>query len=113
MIDLLPLALALLTPAAAHQEAAGNVQVVDATTGEPVAGAEVLGVREIEVPVFGVTWSEARDVTDAEGWATLPPVTSKQEPPAFGCSTTWGGPWRGSTWACALAAGTPPTWRAP
>ncbi len=79
MIDLLPLALALLTPAAAHQEAAGNVQVVDATTGEPVAGAEVLGVREIEVPVFGVTWSEARDVTDAEGWATLPPVTSKQE----------------------------------
>ncbi len=77
MIDLL--ALALLMPAAAHQEAAGNVQVVDAATGEPVVGAEVLGVREVEVPVFGVTWSEARDVTDAEGWATLPPVTSKQE----------------------------------
>ena len=79
MIHVLPLALALLAPSTAPQEAAGNVRVLDAATGEPVVGAEVLGVREAEVPVFGVTWSEARDVTDAEGWATLPPVTAKQE----------------------------------
>ena len=79
MIHVLPLALALLAPSTASHETAGNVRVVNAATGEPVVGAEVLGVREVEIPVFGVTWSEARDVTDAEGWATLPPVTEKQE----------------------------------
>lgn len=79
MIHVLPLALALLAPSTSPQETAGNVRVMDAATGEPVVGAEVLGVREVEIPVFGVTWSEARDVTDAEGWATLPPVTAKQE----------------------------------
>ena len=83
MIHVLPLALAFAAHpaalAAASQEEPGNVRVVDAATGQPVAGAEVLGVREAEVPVHGVTWSEARDVTDAEGWATLPEVTAKQE----------------------------------
>ncbi|MDG1490734.1 MAG: hypothetical protein P8R43_02500, partial [Planctomycetota bacterium] len=83
MIHVLPLALALLAPSTAPstapQETAGNVRVMDAATGEPVVGAEVLGVLEVEIPVFGVTWSEARDVTDEQGWATLPPVTEKQE----------------------------------
>ena len=41
--------------AAAPQEDPGNVRVVDAATGDPVAGAEVLGVREADVPVHGVT----------------------------------------------------------
>jgi hypothetical protein len=79
MIHHLPLTLALLASGAARPQDPGNVRVVDAATGAPVVGAEVLGVREAEIPVFGITWSEARDVTDAEGWATLPPVSAKRE----------------------------------
>lgn len=79
MIHHLPLTLALLASGAARPQDPGNVRVVDAATGGPVARAEVLGVREVDTPVFGTTWSEARGVTDADGWATLPEVTAKRE----------------------------------
>lgn len=55
-----------------------NVTVVDAATGDPVAGAEVLGVHEREAPVWGRLWSRVSATTDAEGRAHLPPPTEAE-----------------------------------
>ncbi|MEM9383234.1 MAG: hypothetical protein AAGB93_25040 [Planctomycetota bacterium] len=49
----------------------GNVRVVDAVTGQPVAGAVVHGVPESGIPVWGEFWDTARASTGADGWAAL------------------------------------------
>ena len=58
----LPLTLALLASGSRPQDP-GNVRVVDA---RPARGPR-RGPRgeEVDTPVFGTTWSEARGVTDA------------------------------------------------
>lgn len=69
-LSLLPLAIALaFPPADPIQE--GNVRVVDADTGAPIAGAEVLGVHEAKTPVWGSLWCRTSTETTATGWAKL------------------------------------------
>jgi hypothetical protein len=64
----LPLVLSLLAPLDPPE---GTVRVLDATTGAPVEGATVYGVKEAVAPVWGEFWSQTSAETDASGWAKL------------------------------------------
>ena len=72
------LGLCLLPAQAAPIPAASRkVTVVHAETGEPIPGAEVLGVAEISEPVWGELWWTHRAVTDAAGEVLLPRPTDE------------------------------------
>lgn len=69
--------LAPAAPAAPVASVAPNIRVVDAETGRPIAGAEVLGVHEHTAPIPDSLWYRARATTDDDGWAALPPPTDE------------------------------------
>ncbi|HEB53290.1 MAG TPA: hypothetical protein ENI87_08560 [bacterium] len=47
-------------------------RVVDDLTGAPIAGAEVLLVREREAPIAGEFWFTRKVTTDGDGWLRAP-----------------------------------------
>lgn len=65
------------SPSPPVDPAGRRVVVVEALTGEPVAGAEVLCVAEIKAPVWGEEWWTHRRVTDDAGEALVPRPTKE------------------------------------
>ncbi len=51
-----------------------RIEVLDAETGKAIPNAKVSRVPEIVAPVWGEFWSNASEVTNADGLAVLPPV---------------------------------------
>ena len=52
-------------------DAPGQIRVSDALTSDPIVGAQVSGVAESLVPLWGEFWSTVDAKTDARGRASI------------------------------------------